>query len=71
MDDWIKHAACRGLDVAIFYPEHGGTARPAIAVCRSCPVARHCLDDAMRRDEEWGVWGGKSPRERRAMRRAR
>lgn len=70
MDDWIKHAACRGLDVDIFYPEHGGTARHALAVCRSCPVVRECLDHAMRNDEEHGIWGGMSPRQRRAIGRA-
>lgn len=34
-------------------------------LCRTCPLARGCLDWAMT-NPEWGVWGGTSPYERTA-----
>lgn len=69
MREWWKRAACRGVDVEVFYPEHGGSARRAVAICAECPVRSHCLDDALARKEEFGIWGGLSPRERRRMKR--
>lgn len=36
----------------------------AKAICADCPVRQPCLADALRRDDEWGVWGGYTPKER-------
>ena len=47
---------------------------PALEVCSGCPVDFECLEEAMRvEDVRWryGVAGGKTPTERRALRRAR
>jgi WhiB family redox-sensing transcriptional regulator len=41
----------------------------AKAVCAGCPVARECLDWALRMGEAAGVWGGTTPEERRVLRR--
>lgn len=36
--------------------------------CDFCPVRRECLKAALSGDEQWGVWGGHTARERqRAM----
>lgn len=69
--DWKQHAACRGMDASLFFPERGDTApvRAAQAVCRTCPVAEECLSYAMALNEKFGIWGGTSERQRRAMRR--
>ena len=40
-------------------------------VCQECPVQRECLQWAMQHGEDFGVWGGYDPLERRALRRAR
>lgn len=37
--------------------------------CESCPIQRECAGYAIAAGEEWGIWGGTSPNERRAMRR--
>lgn len=66
--DWMRHAACRGLDPDLFHPERGQTADRAKAVCATCPVQPECLDHAFRNGERVGVWGGTSERERRKMR---
>lgn len=68
---WSAAAACRGLDVRLFYPDSGRRSGPAIAVCSGCPVRTACLEHAVVTGERHGVWGGKSEDERRAIRRAR
>lgn len=44
-------------------------AAEAKKVCRQCPVRDLCLQWALERVEEHGVWGGMTEQERRAMRR--
>lgn len=34
-------------------------------VCSQCPVISQCLDYAIDRGEEWGIWGGMTTAERR------
>jgi WhiB family redox-sensing transcriptional regulator len=36
----------------------------AKTVCRRCPVTEACLDYANAAGERYGIWGGKTPRER-------
>jgi hypothetical protein len=66
---WHDDAACRDAAPALFFPEVGGTATKAKAICAGCPVREQCLDDAIERNEEHGVWGGMTPEERRTFRR--
>jgi WhiB family redox-sensing transcriptional regulator len=67
--DWFKDAACRGVDPEFFFPERGGAWAHIKAVCDTCPVATQCLEYGLW--ERDGVWGGKSGKERRAIRRGR
>ncbi|MBF1033476.1 MAG: WhiB family transcriptional regulator [Candidatus Nanosynbacter sp.] len=41
----------------------------AIAMCRSCPVLKQCLEYALRHPEsaEYGVWGGTTVAQRRRI----
>jgi WhiB family redox-sensing transcriptional regulator len=39
--------------------------------CTGCPVRFECLAEALDNRIEWGVWGGMTERERRALLRAR
>ncbi len=68
---WRAQAACRGLDVRLFYPDSGTHSAPALRVCASCPVRAACLEHALDAGECHGVWGGKTEDERRALRRQR
>ena len=36
-------------------------------ICSGCPVKMECLADALDNRTEFGVWGGMTERERRAM----
>lgn len=65
---WHARRACNGVDPEIFYPESGGTTRPAKKLCADCPVRAQCLQFALDNNEIYGVWGGTSERERRPIR---
>lgn len=60
--DWRRQAACRGLDPDLFFPERGNAATEAKAVCATCPVTEECYEAG--RLEFYGVWGGKTRKER-------
>jgi len=68
---WRIDAACRDLDVALFFPEPGGDSTPAKAVCARCPVRDECLDFALASRQDDGIWGGLDETERRRLRRRR
>lgn len=70
---WRKRAACRGIDVEIFFPEtdDDAEAEAAKAVCEVCPVRQACLEHALAYREREGVWGGTTERERRRILRQR
>lgn len=43
----------------------------AKSICGDCPVAKQCLEFALRTLQDYGVWGGRTEDERRAIRRSR
>jgi len=75
---WQDRALCKGMGLDLddradpFFPERGmpgrRTAASAIAVCHRCPVEGQCLEWALSTNERYGIWGGKSERDRRRMR---
>lgn len=62
---WVAHAACRGADPNLFFPERGAPVGPAKAICRACPVRVECLTWALDNNETEGIWGGSSGKDRR------
>jgi WhiB family redox-sensing transcriptional regulator len=68
---WRRHAACRGLDPEIFYPETDEDIDDAKAVCGACAVQETCLEFALQGREKEGVWGGATEKERRRILRQR
>jgi len=65
--EWTEQALCAQTDPEAFFPEKGGTTRPAKAMCATCPVRVECLEYALDNDERFGIWGGLSERERRKL----
>lgn len=65
--DWRDGGLCQQVDPELFYPEKGGTAEPAKRICSLCDVRLKCLKYALDNNEEFGVWGGLSEKERRAL----
>lgn len=64
---WTAGALCAQVDPAIFFPDKGAPTGPAKSVCGRCDVRAECLAQALADNEEFGVWGGMSVRERRRL----
>lgn len=68
-EDWAAAARCRGTGDVLF--AEGAAQRRVRVLCDDCPVRRECLAEALDNNMEWGVWGGMTERERRALLRQR
>ncbi len=68
---WQPKAACVDMDTEEFFPEKGGSAREARKKCLGCEVTRQCLEYALMTNTDFGVWGGLTPPDRRAVRKLR
>ena len=68
---WYKDANCKGTNQDDFFPDRGSSTVIAKKICSECKVKVQCLEYAVERKERFGIWGGKSERERRAIRRER
>ena len=66
-EPWTVDALCAQTDPEAFFPEKGGSTKDAKRICGECEVAAECLAYALRNDERFGIWGGKSERERRKL----
>jgi WhiB family redox-sensing transcriptional regulator len=64
---WMADTACEGMDVNVFILDKGDSAAEAKKTCADCPVRAQCLAWALEHDERFGVWGGKTARERAGM----
>lgn len=74
--EWRDDAACMGEDPELFFPVGRGDTLmrgvdAAKNVCRRCVVVDSCLDWAIESGSDFGVWGGLSEDERRALRNRR
>lgn len=68
--NWRGAARCRTSDAEGLFVT-GARQREARLFCRTCPVRTECLAHALDQRIEFGVWGGMTERERRALLRAR
>jgi WhiB family redox-sensing transcriptional regulator len=66
VDDWAAQGSCRSGDPDTLFVQ-GAEQNRAKAVCMGCPVRTECLADALDNRVEFGVWGGMTERERRAL----
>ena len=55
---WELQAACRDLDTTLFFSDDLDDISDAKRICLSCPVRARCLDAAVERGEQYGIWGG-------------
>jgi WhiB family redox-sensing transcriptional regulator len=76
--DWQSQAACGNHNPDLFFPSEDAPVElvrvqeaTAKAICRSCPVAGKCLSTALSQRTSYGVWGGLSADDRRAVLAAR
>lgn len=66
---WMSRARCFGMDPELFYPERGASAEDAKKTCRACVVQDDCFEYAVRTNQNHGIWGGTTERERRKHKR--
>jgi WhiB family redox-sensing transcriptional regulator len=63
--------ACTPDDADAFYVDRGGQVGDAYAraraICTACPVKTKCLRWAIQTRQRYGMWGGTTPEERRAL----
>lgn len=71
--DWRELASCaRGYNPELWYPRDADAfdeRSEAIAICRRCPVRAECL--AAGADEDHGIWGGLTSRQRHKLKKKR
>lgn len=61
---------CAQTDPEIFYPELGANPAAICAakkICQACVLVEPCLEFALKNREEYGIWGGKSAKERKVF----
>ncbi len=70
VEDWSSKAACKEAAPDQLFVR-GAEQNKAKQMCNGCPVRTECLAEALDNQIEWGVWGGMTERERRALLRRR
>ncbi|MCM1974605.1 WhiB family transcriptional regulator [Streptomyces sp. G1] len=66
---WRERAACNGHDTERWFGRPTETAR-AVKICARCPVRTECLHECMQTERptyRFGIWGGLTAAERRAL----
>lgn len=76
-DSWMERGACRSLSTEeadrVFFPPKRKGVQPdyteAKKTCKTCPVRTSCLAYSIAHGIPEGVWGGRTPNERKRMNR--
>lgn len=63
---WASRALCASANPDELFVR-GAAQKHAAAICRKCPVIFECAADALDNRVEYGVWGGMTERQRRAL----
>jgi WhiB family redox-sensing transcriptional regulator len=64
--EWVARALCLSRDPDDLFVR-GAAQRQATVICRHCPVRAECLADALDNQMEFGIWGGLTENQRRAL----
>lgn len=72
--DKIGGVPCSNATAFYFYEPYSGLSMAefnaaAKALCAECPLKVECLQVALEAGEPYGIWGGLTPEERRALKR--
>lgn len=75
MTHWQTRAACIGEPPELWFPPRGKGERvdytEAQRICDRCPVQPECLEHALTHNERYGMWGGRTERQRWKIQRRR
>jgi WhiB family redox-sensing transcriptional regulator len=64
---WVVFGACRDVKGNTFFPMTREESQRALAICSTCPVQLECLEYALEARERYGIWGGKTEKQRRQL----
>jgi WhiB family redox-sensing transcriptional regulator len=68
---WYDNGLCqqRNIPPKVFFPDMDNkrAINRAKMICRMCDVVKDCLSWAIKNHEEHGIWGGKTPPERKQI----
>ena len=65
---WVARALCASIEPDALFVQ-GASQRQVRLRCYECEVRLECLADALQSEANYGVWGGLSEDERRALKR--
>jgi WhiB family redox-sensing transcriptional regulator len=71
-ESWAHQGACAQIGGDLWFPERGDNLASSAAkeICRTvCPVRDKCLAWALEHERNFGIYGGLTVPERRALRR--
>jgi len=76
-EPWRGLAACATADPEMFFPSDSSRPLAALSICASCPVLEECAEFCEKIEDSttsvsriFGIWGGETPADRVARRRA-
>ena len=59
INGWMRHAACQGMDTALFYPDDLASEEVSARFCRTnCSVVSECLSNALAFERKEGLCNG-------------
>lgn len=64
---WAVFAACKDKDPDTFFPVTPEGERKAIRICCGCSVQMECLQFALETNAPFGIWGGQTEKQRKAL----
>ena len=67
---WVARALCASIEPDVLFVQ-GASQRQVRMRCYECEVRLECLADALESEANYGVWGGLTERERRAILRVK
>ncbi|MCY4194239.1 MAG: WhiB family transcriptional regulator [bacterium] len=63
----MAYGRCADESPDVFFPSDGRGVEEAKSICRQCLVQEDCLAYALGHRIKYGVWGGRSERQRRRI----
>jgi WhiB family transcriptional regulator, redox-sensing transcriptional regulator len=66
VEDWAQQGVCRAVEPDALFVR-GKAQQVAKMVCMGCPVIAECLAYSLDNHTEFGIWGGMTERQRRAL----
>jgi WhiB family redox-sensing transcriptional regulator len=74
--NWRQKASCKDKGIDVFFNRRTESSkREQEALCGNCPVAKECLEFALKKETaenvRIGIWGGLTPEERSRLKGAK